>query len=253
MNAQEDTVVIMDDFGGAVHAVQLAAMQCLHGGRLNGMQIPDCVRWVVCTNRRADSPGIQAIVEPVKSRATIIELAVDAEDWCVWAERHGMPEDLVDFIYNVPDALHEFSPSSEIVNCPTPRNWAELGRYLKVSSLPERLLIAVCTGRVGLARGVQYAEYRKMYRDKPGLEEILKHPETAEVPERNPNLMLAVCAGLASRAKVENLGSIFTYVRRFRSREYVAEILADIERRKPELVNTQEFVKMRLENQDLYL
>ena len=99
MQATSPTVVLLDDIGQAMLAVQAAVMQLLLARRVNDKLIPDCVTFLAATNRRTDRAGVTGLLEPVKSRfVSIINLDVDLEDWVKWALANNLPTELIAFI-----------------------------------------------------------------------------------------------------------------------------------------------------------
>ena len=132
MKAESLTVMFFDDLGQARPAVQASLMQLVLGGRINGHQISkEHVVFVGATNRAEDLAGVQSILEPVKSRFVIVELDVDVDDWCKWAIESHIPVQLTAFIRWRPELLHQFTPSREIKNSPSPRSVAKVGDVIK--------------------------------------------------------------------------------------------------------------------------
>lgn len=130
IDAKVPTNFFIDDFGQAPSAVQAAIMQLLLARRVNDHKVSDFVTFTSATNRKQDRAAVAGILEPVKSRfMTIVELECSTDDWVRWALTNGMPIELIAFIRYRPDLLHNFEPSKDLVNTPSPRTVAAVGKW----------------------------------------------------------------------------------------------------------------------------
>src|SRR5262249_15910073 len=123
LNATEPLVWMLDDLGQAMPATQASFMQLILPRTVNGHSLPDFGTFVAATNRRTDRAGVQGILEPVKSRFTIVELNTDLDDWCAWACEEDlvtgesrMPPELISFLRFRKDLLHQFNPTQDLTN-----------------------------------------------------------------------------------------------------------------------------------------
>lgn len=138
-DAKKTLVCFLDDFGQASPSVQASFMQLL-GARVdgNGKRISDHVVFIAATNRREDKAGVSGLLEPVKSRfSTIINLEVDVDAWIEWALSQNVPIELIAFIKYRPEMLHQFKPSNDMVNTPSPRTVYRLGTLMELGLPPE--------------------------------------------------------------------------------------------------------------------
>lgn len=210
INATKLTVWFLDDLGQASEAVQKALMQLLLGRRLNGHRLSDNIVFVGATNDVGQRAGVTGLLEPVKSRwDSIVHLEVSWEDWCGWAVNNKMPYTLVAFIRSKPDVLSMFEPTKAIVNHPSPRTWASVGRRLARDVKDFDLL----SGAVGKGAATELLAFLELANEAPSLDEIILNPTTTKVPEK-PALKFLVSTGLATRAKKDNFDRIFKYISR---------------------------------------
>lgn len=213
MNAKGPLVWFLDDLGQASPAVQASFMQLILARRINGHKLPDHVSFIAATNRRSDRAGVSGILEPVKSRFTIIELKTTFEDWREWAVTHAMPASLIGYLSNRPEMLSKFGATQDISNSPCPRNWAAVGRWQEFT--PRELRPLAFAGRVGEAEAAAYTGFLEMLEKAPDPDAILMDPDKAPIPSNeDPGICYAVALALAYRANQKTFGSIAIYAER---------------------------------------
>lgn len=211
IDAKQPTVCFLDDIGQAPHGVQAALMQLILARRVNGHRISDHVVFMGATNDTSHRAGVHSILEPVKSRfSTILKLDVDLEDWCKWANGPGgMPAELVGFIRFRPDLLHQFTPTRELTNSPSPRTVANVGRWLANGICN----VDVFAGAAGQGFALEFMGFLAVWRALPSIEGILANPHSAPVPGELA-ARWAVCAALARRFRRDTAGACLTYLAR---------------------------------------
>jgi hypothetical protein len=246
MTAARLTVWFLDDLGQASPAVQAAYMQLLLAREVNGHKISDHVVFVAATNRRTDRAGVSGILEPVKSRfVTIVELAAHIDDWCGWALDHQVPAELVAFLRYKPSLLCDFNPSGDLSNSPIPRTWAHVAK-LYTLGLPENVLVAAYAGAVGPGAAVEWQAFLKLMEQLPNIDEILKNPDKAVIPE-NPAVLYTTVTSLGMRATVDNFEKIARYATRLydhKKGEFTALLITDAIRHDKKIPETNHFVKL---------
>lgn len=237
IQANKPTVWFVDDLGQASDAVQKALMQLLLGRRLNGHLLSNEVVFVGATNDVGQRAGVTGLLEPVKSRwDSIVHLEVSLEDWCGWAFQNGMPAELIAFLRTRPELLCQFEATKAIMNQPSPRTWASVGRRLNRSVKDFDLL----SGAVGKGAATELLAFLELANEAPSLDEIILNPTSAAVPEK-PALKYLVSTGLASRAKKDNFNRIFQYLTRMPQSFRVLSMRDAIQKDKT-LSNTETFI-----------
>lgn len=206
IHATAPLIYFMDDFGQASPAVQAAAMQPVLARRFNGHKISDHVRFAAATNRKADRAGVSGILEPVKSRFTIIPLEVSADEWCEWALANGLPAELVAFTKFRPELLHKFEPQPEIKNYPCPRTVEKIGR-MQNQGLPESIRFDVFSGTAGEGYAMEYTDFLKIYNSLPDVDLMIQHPDDP-VNITEPSVLYALAGALTARATEDSFANI---------------------------------------------
>ena len=218
LTSKHACVWFIDDLGQATPSVQAAYMQWLLARRMNGRVLPDHVTILAATNRRTDRAGVSGILEPVKSRfVSIVGIEPNLDDLCQWAIKRGgwMPSSIA-FMRFRPELMHQFTPSQDIVNYPSPRTWDHADKLLRLN-LPPSVELAAIQGAVGEGPGIERLVFEREFREKISLslDAILLDPDSAPIPE-TPATLYAVAVGLASKATEGNFGRVARYAERLR-------------------------------------
>lgn len=239
ITADKPTVCFMDDLGQAPAAVQAACMQLILARRVNGHKVSDHVTFLAATNRREDGAGVNGILEPVKSRyMSILHLEANVDDWSRWALKNNMPMELIAFVRYRPDKLVEGKPSRDMVNTPSPRTVAALGKWINAGVDN----MAVWAGAVGQGFATEFSAFLKVWKKLPRFSKIVADPHGTRLPEATePSVTYATVGMLVKNVKEENIDSVFAYLRRMPD-EFQVLFAKDMVLAKEDLADTQAYV-----------
>ena len=251
INADKPTVFFLDDIGQASSSVQASLMHLLLARRINGHAVSEHVVFLAATNRRQDRAAVQGILEPVKSRfAAILELEVNVDDWVDWAIENGTPFELIAFIRYRPNLLQNFQPTADIINTPSPRTVAYVGKMMN-AGLPKDTEYEMISGAAGEGFAAEFLGFLKVYRDLPDIEKLIADPMSADVPTE-PSTLFAVCGSLSAKANKKNLGNIIKFTDRLPG-EFQVLLIKDAIKRNKSLSNTKEFSAWAIDHADVIL
>lgn len=255
LNATRPTIWLLDDFLQAEHAVQKTYMQWMHGRECAGHRLPDDVHLILATNDRTHRAGATGMLEPIKSRATIVELQEDREQWCDWLFEQstidGVPLSIdliaeqVAFVRFREDLFCHFDPNTDLRNSPNPRTWMKALKWFTRDNLSTTVLQAAISGVVGEAAAVERVAFRTMYRELPTIEAILMDPTHAPIPDK-PSILYAVAKAVATRATEDNAERVLQYVERLVEQdrgEFGTYLIREACRHTPALQHTPAFVR----------
>lgn len=253
-NAKKKTVVFIDDLGQASTAVQNAAMQLLHSStgvrRLNGHLVPDCVSFVIATNRRSDGAGVTGMTETIKTRcASIVSLEPNFQDFHSWFSVNGGSPEVLGYLSQQQADLHQFERKADIVNQPCPRTWWAASDILKMGMTAELELLAL-QGSIGEGMAAKFSAFLRLSREIPTIESILLDPDSAVIPS-NPAILYFVAAGVAMKANNANFGRVARYAERLEQgghAEFAVLLVRDSLRRDRKVMNTPAFVALTTGN-----
>ncbi len=244
--ATRTTVWFLDDLGQASPAVQASYMQLVLARQVNGHALPECVTFVAATNRRTDRAGVSGILEPVKSRFTIYNLAPTLDDWCEWAVTADVDPMVIAFCRLRPDLLHSFTPTADMENSPNPRTWAKLSRCLNAGISREDEL-AVASGNVGEGAAGEFIAFLRIAREIPDPDAVLANPDEAVLPTQ-PASLYALSAALAYRATHKNFSKVYRVAERLlesKRGEFGVLLIRDAYQRDKTLAGTPTFTKIQ--------
>ena len=232
----------LEDLGHASPAVQAGNMQLLLARRVGEHVLPDNVTFIASSNRRTRGMGVTGMLEPVKSRMTIVDLVPSVDDWCTWAIGRELPPEIIAFLRFRPDLLFQHEATSDMVNQPSPRTWATLSRWFARGVRAHEIF----AGCVGKGAASELRAFLSMWATLPNIDAILASPDSAPL-HNDPSTLYAVCTALASKATRKTFAAIGTYATRLvraASGEYGALLIRDCIQRDPSLAETSTFVEL---------
>jgi hypothetical protein len=269
------TVVFFDDLGQASPTVQAAAMQLILGRAINGHKISEHVVFVAATNRKDDFAAVAGILEPVKSRWTsIVQLVVDAVQWLGWAEGNGqfkmdgaylkdwwtarqaitsngtVNKYVRAFIARRPGLLHDFQPSQDMINTPSPRTVVNAGRIID-GDYDKDCRRSLLAGAVGQGWADDFLAFMDMVDRMVDPNVVIQAPTKVDVPGDHDVLFVLVQA-LAERATDKNFNNIMEFCTRIEDREFQKLLVVTATRRDESLKNTTGYITWATANPELH-
>lgn len=251
INADKKTVYFLDDLGQSPASVQSACMQLILARRINGHMVSNQVTFIAATNRREDKAAVSGILEPVKSRfASIVELEVNTDDWVKWGLTHNMPTELISFIRFRPELLEKFQPTRDIINSPSPRTAANIGKLYN-AGIPAKIEYEVYKGTAGEAFAAEFTAFLKIWRNLPSFEQIVLNPENTQVPTEAA-VRFAISGLIASKMNGNNIGAVIKYINRL-PKEIAVATFKDSVTRNPKITESRDFITWASDNSNVVL
>lgn len=252
----EKGIILFDELADAGKSLQSPANQLILNGRAGEHVLG--AGWYRCAagNRREDRAAAQALSTALANRFGHITIEPDAASWAEWASAHGIPAELIAFIKFRPELLHKMPSAGEIA-FPSPRLWQRVGQFVASMQASGRgqfpLRLNAIGALVGLPAASELEAFLLLINEVPPIEEIIKNPKTARVPDTSkPGIQWAVMAALARYATPKNIASILTYAERKEfTRELSVMLMVDAVTRTPAVAETQTFTQWAVKNQDI--
>lgn len=246
IDAKGPTICFIDDLGQAMPSVQASVMQLLLARKINNTSISDSVVFIAATNRKEDRAGVSGLLEPVKSRFTsIIELEISTEDWCEWALKRDIPLSLISFIKYKPTLLSKFTPTNSLINSPSPRTVANVGK-LMLTDLPKECLKEAVKGAVGEAFAIEYFSFLEIRDSLPRIEEIVLSPLTIKVPDEI-SIKYSLLGYILENVTDDNIEALLLYIGRL-GNELEAIFLFMLTKKMPNIQKTPQFINWVIKN-----
>lgn len=246
IQADRPTVCFMDDIGQAPHAVQAALMQLIQARRVDGVAISDHVLFVGATNDSTHMAGVQSLLEPVKSRwHTILSLDPDMDDWVLWASQNQIAPEIIAFVrFRGIIALHNFIPSREITNTPSPRTVAAASK-LYLAGMDD---LESISGATGPGWAAEFTAFVSCWKKMPDPDQCLKSPTSAPLPATSDvSTSYAIAVAISLRLNSNNVDNGITYLSRMPD-EYSVLALKDAHRRDKTICQSSGFVQWAVKN-----
>jgi hypothetical protein len=222
--------------------VSAAAYQLILDRRLGEYRVPAGWAIFAAGNRQGDRGVTYTMPAPLANRFSHFEVETHLDDWVAWAYANGIDERIIAFLRFRPELLFDFDPAHNPIAFPSPRSWEFAHRGLQKFTGHPQLLRDTLQACVGAAAGIELHAFVSSLDRMPDLDEIIAGHEVP-VP-KEIDLQYAVAAALVARAirakgdpkRLEILGHILRYARRFPQREMGVMLVSDMHRAIGELL-----------------
>lgn len=262
LNATEPTLVFFDDFGQAPPLVQATIMQPVWERQIDDKVVPDCITFIVATNRRGDKAAVSGVLEPFKSRAaSIIELDVDTEDWIKWATDNDIPAVFRAFIRWRPQLLDSFEPTSDIINSPVPRTVENAARLYE-DGYDSESMFDLIKGAAGEAFATEFFGYERLFKQLPNPRKFFKEADSIKLPN-DPAVLYALTTVLPQYLEDGNENRIITIADRLMDAdqfddgipktEFAVFLMKNCEYEHPEFMETRAWIEFQTDHKELFL
>lgn len=246
-------LIVFEEITSAPPAVQAASYKIILDRLVNQTPIHPSVAIVAAGNLETDRAIVVKMSTALKSRFAHLQLETNLDEWLEeFAFPSNIDSDIISFLRYKPDLLHHFDPDSAEDTFPCPRTWEFVDKFIKSAekplfSKPHHLLCVA--GMVGQGAAFEFKNAKELFDNCPSMDEIVKHPDTAKIPEELSQLY-SISTLLSSSATEENLVPIMTYIDRIPLKyiEYRVLTVQDILKRKPELEGNQALTQWMLTN-----
>jgi hypothetical protein len=266
IEATEPLAVFFDDAGQAPQMVQAALMQLVLAREVNGQKVSDFVTFFMATNHKKDRSGVVGMIEALKSRfISKITLEPNLNDWAKWANKAGMPSDIIQYVRFRPNFLWKFEPEKnredEFEGFPCPRTLEHAG-LIMLADYPKDLHFEMFSGTLGAECGADLSAFLQRKEDMPNPDTVIRDPDNATIPQ-DPAILYALTAALSERANEENFNNIVKYADRlndpkefndqYSRAEFGVCLIMDCINRNEDVQETAAYTKWVVNHQDVLI
>lgn len=205
-------IVFLDEFAQADIAVQ-NAFQKLIDRDLDGCKVSERALFVIASNRPEDKSGVNDMPMHIRNRFAWFDIETDVSGWRAWAEQNGVHQTVIDFIAFRPSMLNQFDPKSKANAYATPRSVTRFAKVIEnakpINWMP--LATAIC----GATWAAEFEQFRRLQKDLPSIDEVLRNPETHVLPQEFGvlNAMSTAIVRAAARDKTK-VDAVLTIIER---------------------------------------
>jgi hypothetical protein len=256
-------ILFLDEINSGSTGTMAAAYQLVLDRALGEYRLPP--GWVVFAagNRIQDRAIVNAMPAPLRNRFIHVEMETHLDDWCAWALKRAIHNDVIGFVRYRPTLLNEFDVGKDATRMreasqklkdanafASPRSWHFLSRMLDVG-IPADVEYETYGSVVGEGAAAEFIAYKKYASAMPNLDQVLIDPKRAPVPEE-PATLYATVTGLASKATAENFERVVTYTDRLQP-EFGIMCVKDAITRNEKICNTKAFHAWAVRNSNVIL
>lgn len=263
----ETTVIMFDEINHATQATLSAAFQAIQERRIGDYFFPKNTRFVAAGNRAKDRTYANTMPTALRNRFTHYSIHTTEDALCAYAAKNNWHPLVTSFMRFMPTCINEFIQNSNTeeerkrVNMvktneafATPRTWEVTSKYLKTvtdenGKVDFDTVSIDLMGTIGKETYAKFAGFAKFYKDMPDLNQLIKKPKEAEVPDA-PEILWAISTGLANKADQKNFENIVTYFLRMPN-EFQAAAMKDTLSRDPSLAAEPAFAEWTAANDSI--
>lgn len=229
----ERGILVLDEFGQADNDQKKATATLIDERRLGKYHLPEGWMVLLTSNRVQDRAGVDKPLTFVTNRKTVVEIIYDAEQHTLWLAKQKVHPKLRGFVMQNPGSVQAPEVPDHDDPYSTARSYyraccllEQMGTVIddvgtdETMSHSARLARAMVIGTVGQSTALKLFGYLKHCEHMVTIEEIMKHPKTASVPERM-DVQYAVVQMMADHAfklyeqkSTESLSPMLEYMER---------------------------------------
>lgn len=242
---QGPCILIIEELSDATMDMQNPLCRVILDRYAGQMKLSDELYIIATGNRTSDRSGANRMSTKLANRMRILEFTEDLDDWIKWAEGHGIHPVMRAFLKWRPNLLSDFDPSNS--SNPTPRSWEDVSRI--PLDMPDDSFFEHVAGSVGKGAASEYCGFIRIYKDLPDFNEIMKHPDTAEVPT-SPDVLFAITAKIATVVNKSNFSKLYKFIERLPP-EFVVKTMKECMKECDSITRTAEFRSFAIKNVDV--
>lgn len=226
-------VLLMDEWGQAEHDQHKAYATLIDEKRMGKYNLPEGWIVILTSNRVSDKSGVQKPLAFVTTRKVVVDMEYNSFYHAEWLAAKGVHHKLTSFVEanpsivqadSVPDHDNPYCNSRTFFRaCLQLQQAGVIDSIGREDDMPPRakLVREQVIGTVGEAAGTRIFGHLRFCDSMVSIEDIMKNPKTADLPER-PDVWWAVVQMIAQHCKEQgqagasgaSLMPIFTYMDR---------------------------------------
>jgi hypothetical protein len=242
-NFSEDDIPIylfLDEINSAAPSVAAVAYQLINDRSVGEHRLMDNVVVIAAGNREQDRGVTNRMPTPLANRFTHVEVDVDVDAWCYWAQENGLSPEGVAFMQFRKPLLCTFDPSKPDKAFATPRSWKKALTYFADQQMPDHIKQAAMTGAVGEGPAAEFWGFVDVWAKMPKMSDIEAKPDSVPVPGEAA-MRYAVAVAISGTLTPKNTGPFSMYLERM-DPEFAVLAWQLGMRRDPTISGTQDFI-----------
>lgn len=234
-------LLFLDEFTSAHKDVQAAGYKLVLDKMTGQHNLHRNVAIICAGNKETDRAIVNKLGTAMQSRLVTLELEISFDEWLTEV---ALPQNydsrIVAFLSMYPAKLFDFKPDHEGNTFCCPRTWEFMNKLIsgeEVTGMDAPLFGGTITNAVG----VEFIAFCQLYKELVTINEILKDPKNATIPQDNA-LKWATISHLFEKTDKDNIDDVVEYILRYSSTFQVL-FFRGLLVRKPELKSSKAFVR----------
>lgn len=243
----ENGILFLDELNTAPQTIQAAGYQLILDRKLGDYVLPEGWVCFAAGNRAEDRAIAVRMSTAMGTRFGHIDFDVDIAEWKVWASKNNIDPDIISFMNYRPNLLHDMDVKAR--TSPVPRTWEMLNKKMPyVTPANEYNTYA---SFIGEGAAGEFSAYKKMARELPTIELIMKEPEHIKIPDQ-PSTLYAAAGLCSANVNEDNFATIMKYITRLPA-EHQTVFMSDAITTNPDLEDLPEFADWAINNKTVIL
>lgn len=240
-NFPDDKLILLffDEINAAMQGTAAVAYQIINDKCVGEFPLKSNVRIIAAGNRESDKGVTNRMPTPLANRFTHIEIGIDVDAWCEWAQANGLPPVAIAFYQFRKQLLSTFDPSKPNKAFSTPRTAEKAWRYF-ASEMPRHIKQAAMAGAIGTGESAEAWGFVDIWQKMIPMNRIEADPSGTPVPEE-AGMKYAVAVAISGTMNDKNVGAFYTYLKRM-SPEFTVLAWQLAIKRDEKLFMTKEFM-----------
>lgn len=239
-------ILFLDEITSAPPAVQAVAYQLTLTPEDFG--IPSTWMVIAAGNEKSDRGVTFNIAGPLQNRMCDITVGTTLDDFTDHAITANIRPEVLSFLRDRPDLLHNFEAKGDMKPFPSPRSWFAASHVLELD-VPNQDRVEMLRGDIGEAAAMAFETHLRVYENMPRIDDIL---EGKDVPvPKEMNVRYCVAMGLATRLDKDNFDNAWGFLDKMPKEIQTLTIKLAYKRDKT-ITRSSAFSKWAINNQDAF-
>jgi hypothetical protein len=238
-------ILFLDEITSAPPSMQAVAYQLA----LDRLHMPDGWMVVAAGNLQSDRGVTFTMAAPLVARMCVIDVQAELDGFLQYASTHKARPEIMAFLAERPDMLHNFNPKAAGEPFPNPRSWMRASVHLDLATDAEER-VELLQGDVGSEAAALFESFMRVWETMPKLSRIYDDPDSVEMPERL-DVKHCLVMGLAATIDEKNFDQAYKFLARM-PKEMQTLCVRLSHRRCPAIAKTPGYVKWAVASQDVW-
>jgi len=243
-------LIFMDEMNSADKDVQKACYKTIYDKMVGNTPLHKNCVIAGAGNLDTDNAIVEELSTALQSRMVHIEVSMDTdpkrEGWLEWAAENDIDHRVRAYIRFSPSDLFSFNPDHDDKTFACPRTWEFASRLIKDKKKLSRTDKALLAGTLGEGMGRQFGQFCEINETMITMEEIIRSPETVEVPTE-PSVQFLISGMIGSHLDEKNAKPVMKFINRL-PKEFQVISIRDAGKRDASLKKLPEVQEWKIEN-----